>query len=353
MVSPKRKPRAPSLHNGQSNWAKNALFGGFVVALILIGIKLISTRRRMREEPPEKIDTKIFIAIGSKPSNFELRDGARKSWLRWRREGEVEYKFFSDDPDSSGSSAAELSNELIGNLLFERSEIRDLVLMPLESGYGTKEDNMFLARALYQFQYAQDNYNFRYFLRIDDDSFLCLHRLVFEADSYPKKQFFMGRYWCKSGRHRADENFMMFSADVAEFFSPPSSLLPLDPKVTFAWNFGLLSQVLNLTIFDDQTRIDAQQKYLTDYMHHDNPTDEHSNDYKTFCTRFIYAHHVKSAQVMEKVYNETTTHLLYDAPNMMSKEGGCKIADQSFIPARHSKALPNIIIQSNTDDIGD
>lgn len=69
-----------------------------------------------------------------------------------------------------------------------------MVLMNIEGGYGTKEDNNFLERALYQFEYASKNYDFDYFLRVDDDSFLCLHRLMFELRSYPSRQFFMGRY---------------------------------------------------------------------------------------------------------------------------------------------------------------
>mmetsp|Transcript_1422 Transcript_1422/g.4238 ORF Transcript_1422/g.4238 Transcript_1422/m.4238 type:complete len:350 (+) Transcript_1422:45-1094(+) len=346
MVSPKRKARVSPLHDGRSVLTRGVALSGLVV-LVLIGAWLTIAQQHRRQERPIRISTRVFIAIGSKPSNSELREGARRSWLRWQKEGEVEYKFFSDDP---GAPGADLSDDHAKKLLSEYTKMGDLVLMPLGSGYGTKEDNRFLARALYQFQYARDNYDFGYFLRIDDDSFLCLHRLVFEVESYPITQFFMGRYWCKSGRHRADENFMLFSADVADFFSPPSKLLPLDPKVTFAWNFGLLSHMLNLSTFDDQTRIDAQQGYLTEYMHRDSTAEEYSKDYKNFCMRFLYAHHVRSAQVMERVYNDTVTHLLYDAPAMTSKESGCKPSDQGFIPARHSKALPNIIIQNNANE---
>lgn len=79
---------------------------------------------------------------------------------------------------------------------------------------------------------------------------------------------------------------MLFSKDLVAFLASGSPLVPLDPQVTFAWNFGLLAYVLNITTFDDQTRIDSQQGYLTDFMHEEQASQKHERAYSTFCDRY-------------------------------------------------------------------
>uniref|UniRef100_A0A7S3A1T7 Hexosyltransferase n=1 Tax=Rhodosorus marinus TaxID=101924 RepID=A0A7S3A1T7_9RHOD len=188
MVSPKLSYRkAP-------NWRLQStagLFGwkSFFVACVALSVTaLVVYRGRLAQK--DKVVTTLFIAIGSKPSNFHLRDSARRSWLQWASLGQTAYKFFSDHPQYADDSDKQHAEKL----LFEAKAEKDMVLMNIEGGYGTKEDNNFLDRALYQFEYASKNYDFDYFLRVDDDSFLCLHRLMFELKSYPSRQFFMGRY---------------------------------------------------------------------------------------------------------------------------------------------------------------
>lgn len=222
----------------------------------------------------------------------------------------------------------------------ESSQFLDVVFQSLPTGYGDKEHNAYSRRALYQMHWAVRNQaDLDFFLRIDDDSFLCLHRLTYEMRSLPGEQFFWGKFWCNEGRNRADENFMLFSRDLINLLADDtyvSRLLPFDNEVTLGWNFGYWSWILNMTIFDDQKRIDAQQGYLTRYMHNDTLA-----EIPDFCEDHIYAHHV-SAGIMKKAFEKVETHMMYPLP---LRENGfaCK-GEKSFVPARHSEKLPNVKI---------
>lgn len=287
---------------------------------------------------------RLFIAIGSAPRNAHLRQAARDTWLSWLpSDRSVSYRFFSDAPPSTRTSYSSNSS-LWRELAFEGSTHGDIVQQPLPSGYGDKEHNAYGLRALFQAQWAIMKYaRLDYFLRVDDDSFLCLHRLIYELKSTPREQFFWGRFWCNQGRNRADENFMLFSADIVRLFADDTitgRLMPFDRHVTLGWNFGYWSWILNMTIFDDQNRIDAQQGYLTTYMH--------SNESETdtgFCNKLIYAHHVPE-HAMRMAFANTKTHLMYTLPDRRGPRETCKQEDHSFIAARHSKFLPNIKIEA-------
>jgi hypothetical protein len=165
---------------------------------------------------------------------------------------------------------------------------------------------------------------------------------LYELKSAPKQRFFWGRYWCRAGRHRADENFMLFSADVVRLLGEDErvgSILPFDDQVTLGWNFGYWSWILNLTIFDDQTRIDSQQGYLTEYMHEEEVSD--ASRLSNFCESFIYAHHVH-APIIRAAYLATITRLMYAIPRRTSQLETCEMSAVSFLPGRHSDRLPNI-----------
>lgn len=301
----------------------------------------------------ERGGVELFIAIGSAPRNWRLRNAARETWLSWiPSDGSVSYRFFTDAPPSTRTAYAS-DARLWRQLAYEGSARKDIVQQPLPGGYGDNEHNAYGLRALFQSQWVTKMYpDFRYFLRIDDDSFLCLHRLLYELKSTPDKQFFWGRFWCRQGRNRADENFMLFSSDIVRTLADDrltGKLLPFDTHVTLGWNFGYWSWILNLTMFDDQARIDAQQGYLTSNMHGDDVALNHVKNAAPsrnccFCDEFIYAHHVPE-QAMRDAFAKTNTHLMYPLPVRRSPRETCKNEDHSFIPARHSKLLPDLKIQ--------
>ena len=305
---------------------------------------------RQSEESDQHL--KLFIAIGSAPKNFQLRRAVRNSWLQWISNHEnVAYRFFTDaPPDSIKLPQIKEPREVWKTLGEEAHSMSDLVFQPLPSGYGDNEHNAYGRRALYQIHWVVQNYpSFDYFLRVDDDSFLCVNKLLYELKSAPKESFFWGRYWCKEGRNRADENFMLFSSDIVRLFADDrymGKLIPFDQQVTFGWNVGYLSWVLNLTIFDDQNRIDAQQGPLTKYMHDKNKVNEQENG--EFCNKFLYAHHVVP-EAMSWTFKNTHAHLMYSIPKRTSPLETCNQGERSFVSARHSKQLPDLKIVRSLD----
>lgn len=298
--------------------------------------------------PSAKDRITLFIAIGSAPSNVVLRHAARLSWLQWvPKDGSVKYRFFSDlrprVPESQTlNSENSYGDEVWDNLEKEVASTQDITLQPLDSGYGRPDDNSFGKRALFQIRWANYYFDYDYYLRVDDDSFLCLHKLLYEIKSSPREQYMWGRFWCREGRNRADENFLLLSRDVANFVVDDrymGKIIPFDDKVTFGWNFGYLSWILNLTIFDDQSRLDSQQGYLTEYMHATTVTDY--EPLSMFCDKFVHAHHVHAA-VMTETFLRTKTKLMYTIPQRTSPRETCPLNQQSFVPSRHSSRFPDI-----------
>ena len=297
--------------------------------------------------PPRNLgatgSSSLFIAIGSAPQNSHLRHAARETWLKWLPEdGSVRYKFFTDAPPSEWRVQRLRTGRIWKELAAETRMYNDIVLQPIPGGYGNKEHNAYGRRAIYQMKWFVNNLNTAFYLRIDDDSFLCMHRLVYELKTCAKEQFFWGRYWCKEGRNRADENFMLFSSDIIQLLSNDEirgKLLPFDEEVTLGWNFGYWAWILNISIFDDQTRIDAQQGYLTEYMH----AKGGFKGIEQFCERFIYAHHV-GVEAMKKAFDSATTHLMYDSVKRTSPVETCGNRG-GFVANRHSSKLPNVKIE--------
>lgn len=314
-------------------------FTSGILLLTLFRASALSSSRLEKGEARKQSNgpPRLFIAIGSAPNHTRLRAAIRATWLSWLpKDGSITYRFFSDAPPHR------LSSHLMWRQLRDETrDKKDIELQPIPSGYGDNEHNQYGRRALYQLHWAvtyEKEHDF--FLRIDDDSFLCLHRLAYEIRNVPRSQFFWGRFWCRAGRNRADENFMFFTRDIVDLFTSRfvSTLLPFDTQVSLGWNFGFWSWLLNLTIFDDQLRIDAQQAYLTDYMH-----DEHVH-VRAFCERFLFAHHV-SANTMESVFAISKTHLMYSLPRHTSPNETCAMNTQTFLPSRHSINLPSIRLE--------
>jgi len=303
---------------------------------------------------------RLFIAVGSAPANGALRTAARDGWLAWRG-ADVAYRFFSDARPAGGGSGGggggggDAAGAAWDALDAEAAAARDIVRMPLTGGYGSADENAFGARGLWQMRWAlRAMPPFDYYLRVDDDSFLCLHKLRGELGGYPPTQFVAGRYWCRPGRFRMDENYLLFSRDLVEVLGGGGGgggggapalvggLLPFDPHVTLGWNVGYWAAVLNVTVLDDQARIDAQQGELTTYMHAPDVAPDPSV-YAPFCERYVYAHHV-SAGVMAAAAAATRLHAVYS--EVAVGAGGVRCPPSAgrptFLASRHSKLLPNV-----------
>ena len=67
-------------------------------------------------------------------------------------------------------------------LLKEHGTFRDIKFSPTENSAM-----IFGERFLYQIMWAKAKFNFQYLLRVDDDYFVCMERLVSELPARPKK----------------------------------------------------------------------------------------------------------------------------------------------------------------------
>ena len=85
-------------------------------------------------------------------------------------------------------------------------------LQPLEGG------REFGLRFLNQIKWTQAKFDFQYLLRIDDDYFLCLKRLVSELPTRPKENLVWGHFHCQANITWIDEAFMIFSPDIIHKF---------------------------------------------------------------------------------------------------------------------------------------
>ena len=110
-------------------------------------------------------------------------------------------------------------------------------------------------RLLYQMVYVALNYDFDYFLRVDDDYFLCLNRLLQELP-YPRASRFLWAWiHCINGITRPDEGLLLFSQDILREF------INQDPEkirctAYGGQNVGIWAQDLNFTnVFRHDVRL--------------------------------------------------------------------------------------------------
>ena len=94
----------------------------------------------------------------------------------------------------------------------EIKKYKDIELQPLKGG------REFGYRFLNHIKWAMAKFNFQYLLRIDDDYFLCLKRLLSELPNRPRERLVWGSYHCEVGITWMDEAFMIFSKDVIRNF---------------------------------------------------------------------------------------------------------------------------------------
>ncbi|GJQ11462.1 hypothetical protein GpartN1_g3253.t1 [Galdieria partita] len=292
-----------------------------ILVLFLFNILLLSSR-------PKKF---IFIAIGSAPENRNRRDACRRSWLSWRCPN-IAYRFFTEH------NTAE--NEQSVSLIVERQTFRDIEFQPFPRGREVMQG----ARFLHQASWALSHYEFDFYLKIDDDTLLCVQKLQ-DMLGEKRNKFFWGKYWCKQDRSYPDESFMLFSTDLLRFLVENREFLLFDEEVSMAWNFGFLSRFLNISIFDDRNGIDSQQGYLTDFLHHPgfNLTRLMVSDL-SFCNRYLFSHHVDSTLDM-RIFKESSStpssrRMMIEHPRDTC---GTKF---SIIPSRKSRKLPNIQIRT-------
>ena len=80
------------------------------------------------------------------------------------------------------------------SLLKERNIFGDIVFSPTQN-----DAVMYGHRFLYLIMWAKAKFNFQYLLRLDDDYFVCMDRMVNELHFRPKRSLSWGWYHCSPG----------------------------------------------------------------------------------------------------------------------------------------------------------
>lgn len=123
----------------------------------------------------KKTRLKLIVAILSAPIRFDRREGIRRTWMNQCSSEEVVCRFFTD-------SLFDMEPNVRSVLVNESNQYGDLEFMPIPKGYN------FGLRLLWLMEWSAERYEFDFFLRMDDDYFVCLKRLLFEIPFRPQKR---------------------------------------------------------------------------------------------------------------------------------------------------------------------
>jgi len=137
--------------------------------------------------PPPIQKVKLFVGILSYHDKVDRRKAIRESWTKQLegdpRNKDFAYKFFfgvvKDKPNVE---------ELTAIVKEEQAKYKDVLIFEdvVEAYRGIAH------KTLKIMEWATDNYDAAYVMKIDDDSFLHLPRLMDDLDHRPKEKFYMG-----------------------------------------------------------------------------------------------------------------------------------------------------------------
>ncbi|CAM9578052.1 unnamed protein product, partial [Laminaria digitata] len=161
----------------------------------------------------------VLLVIAVVTIRPDRRAAVRNSWLAWG-DDRVVLRFYTEAPDESEPEGRAEARAL----QIETATYGDLVVLDIERGMN------FAVKLLAAMKHATSHYKFDFFLRLDDDYFLCLDRLLAELEAtknsltgvstltyegqnapLPPLMLYAGYRICKPRVRRIDEAFMLLS----------------------------------------------------------------------------------------------------------------------------------------------
>ncbi|CAB4037795.1 beta-1,3-galactosyltransferase 6-like, partial [Paramuricea clavata] len=136
-----------------------------------------------------KIELLLFVGIHSAPSRLDRRNAMRETWMKeCQSNSNAVCRFFTDGQEPNGQA---LQGEKRIKLENERRVHEDLLLTEVPGGVN------FAVKYLWMLQWAKERYDFQYFLRLDDDYFICFDKLMLELEIIrPREKFQWGWLHC-------------------------------------------------------------------------------------------------------------------------------------------------------------
>ena len=147
----------------------------------------------------------LVIAVPS--IRADRRQKIRETWMNWG-DDRVALRFFTEH----------LGDEQSKITLEEEMEAHeDLIILDIEPGMN------FALKLVESMRWMSEHFTFDFFLRLDDDYFLCLDRLLVELDSarlaiFPEiiPPIYAGSLWCSPGKSRMDEAYLLLSKQLVD-----------------------------------------------------------------------------------------------------------------------------------------
>ena len=131
----------------------------------------------------------LFVGIHSAPSRLDRRNAVRETWMKeCQTNPDAVCRFITDGQDPKGQPLEGVERIKLEN---ESRVYGDLLLAEAPGGVN------FAVKYLWMLQWANERYDFQYFLRLDDDYFICFHKLMLELNVFrPKQKFQWGWLHC-------------------------------------------------------------------------------------------------------------------------------------------------------------
>lgn len=238
-----------------------AFFEGLFITIIINWPSLLRTSKSSIQEalyvsssdasavflfrpPSQPSNLLLFVAVLTHAARKARRDALRETWFSEckTRRREAFCGFFTD--------RAGLDNDTNMAVTRENEEHDDLVFLSLEDNFA------FAERLLQAMEWAMERYKFDYFLRIDDDHFLCLGRLLYELNFRPKHALYWGFVHCKAKIVRVDEAWLILTRDlIEEILEKRNTSLLCSPYGDQAVALWMSNSSKNVSYFMDNQRI--------------------------------------------------------------------------------------------------
>ncbi|XP_066923892.1 uncharacterized protein [Clytia hemisphaerica] len=223
----------------------------------------------------------ILLAVGvlNHLSLKNRRDVIRMTWFKecQRKTKLVRCNFFTDSFDGLNQTDVDKIQE-------ENRQYNDMLFMPIKGGHR------FAERLVWMLQWYTENYDFQYFLRVDDDYFICMERLLYELPYRPKSGLYWGYTHCTDNVIRVDEGWMLLSRDIIdEALSKLDTTLPCHPFGDQAVALWIKESKLDINWFPDNNRI----------VHQATAYNEHQYMFNGFCNVYLAMHGSYQLQMLK------------------------------------------------------
>ncbi|CAM9439155.1 unnamed protein product, partial [Ectocarpus sp. 8 AP-2014] len=163
----------------------------------------------------------VNLAIAVPSVRPERREAIRQTWLKWG-DDRVVLRFFTELPNGVEADS-ENGREISAQLEEESRTHGDMVIQDISSGMN------FGVKLLEAMRWMSYHYSFDFFLRLDDDYFLCLERLSNElsctlVSTTQKSLIYAGSIACVTAVPFIDEAYNLMSSVIIDRILATSDL---------------------------------------------------------------------------------------------------------------------------------